>query len=28
LGTKVVADAIYGGALLNATRGYKFTNAS
>lgn len=27
LGTKVVADAIYGGALLNASRGYKFTNA-
>lgn len=27
LGTKVVADAIYGGALVHATRGYKFTNA-
>jgi len=28
LGTKVVADALYGCALLHATRGYKFTNAS
>lgn len=28
LGTKVVADALYGCALIHATRGYKFTNAS
>ena len=28
LGTKIVADAIYGGALIHATRGYKFTNAT
>lgn len=28
LGTKVVADVIYGGALIHATRGYKFTNAT
>jgi len=26
LGTKVVADALYGCALIHATRGYKFTN--
>lgn len=28
LGTKVVADALYGCAVIHATRGYKFTNAS
>jgi hypothetical protein len=28
LGTKMVADAIWGCGLLHATRGYKFTNAS